>query len=274
MRLRDKVAVVTGAGNGLGRAIAIAMAREGAHVAALDISETGLKQLKEDLAGEGLAVMTLDCDVSDVDQVNESFDAVTREFGTVHVLVNNAALVPSAPKEAERRARVYEYFTQPVPRRSLGVTRELTDDDWLKWWGVNVHSVFYCTRAALQHMEPQGWGRIVNIASIAALGAASAHSPGYSASKAAVASFTKTVALDVAGANVLVNCIAPGAVVTPPFKEYLESATDEEQASLAQLFPIGRFGDPEEYANVAVFLASEDHYITGQVISPNGGMVI
>ena len=157
---------------------------------------------------------------------------------------------------------------------SLGIVSSLSDEDWLKWWGVNLHGVFFCTRAALRLMESRRWGRIVNIASVAGLGALSMHSPGYSASKAAVISLTRTTAYDVAGANILVNAIACGGVQTPPFEAYLEQATEAQRNSLFQMIPLGRLGRPEEYAALAVFLAAADHYLVGQVISPNGGYVI
>ena len=156
----------------------------------------------------------------------------------------------------------------------MGITSSLTDEDWLKWWDVNVHGVFYCTREALKLMEPQGYGRIINIASIAGTSTASTHSPGYSAAKAAVVSLTKTVALDVAGAGIYVNAIACGGVLTPPFQAYLDNATEEQKRNLYQIVPVGRLGTPEEYASLAVYLAGETHYLVGQVISPNGGAVI
>ncbi len=137
-----------------------------------------------------------------------------------------------------------------------------------------MHGVFWCTRAALRLMEPQRSGRIINIASIAGLGAGSMHSPGYSATKAGVISLTKTTAYDVAGANIYVNAIACGGVMTPPFKAYLDAATETQKNSLFQMLPLGRVGEPEEYAALAVFLAAQDHYLVGQVISPNGGLVI
>jgi 3-oxoacyl-[acyl-carrier protein] reductase len=161
-----------------------------------------------------------------------------------------------------------------LPRQSLGIVSSLSDDDWLKWWGANVNGVFWCTRAALRLMEPQRSGQIINIASTSGLGAGSAHSPGYSASKAAVISLTQTTAYDVAGANIHVNAIACGGVATPPLEAYLAAATQAQRDSLFQMVPLGRLGQPEEYANVALFLAAGGHYLVGQVISPNGGMLI
>jgi 3-oxoacyl-[acyl-carrier protein] reductase len=123
-------------------------------------------------------------------------------------------------------------------------------------------------------MEPQRYGKIINIASIAGLGTDSAFSPAYSATKAAVSSYTKTCAFDVAGGNIFVNAIACGGVMTPPFKKYLAEATEQEKRNLLSMIPLGRLGEPEEYAALALHLASDENYCVGQVISPNGGVVI
>jgi 3-oxoacyl-[acyl-carrier protein] reductase len=212
--------------------------------------------------------------VSSVESVQEMFAAVVEAFGTVDILVNNAALVPINAADTERRNRHYASFIKPLPRQSLGITTSLTDDDWLRWWGVNVHGVFWCTREALKIMEPKKYGRIVNVASTGGISAMSGHSPGYSASKAAVVSLTQTVALDVAGANIQVNCIAPGGVRTADFDAYLATKSPEEVTAFFQLVPLGRLGEPKEYAALAVHLASDDNYCVGQTISPNGGLVI
>jgi 3-oxoacyl-[acyl-carrier protein] reductase len=272
--LHGKVAVITGAGQGLGRAIAQALADEGAHVVVCDIHQANMEETCRQLAGRGGEVLALRCDVSDRRAVDAMFDDIGRRLGTVDILVNNAGLVPSTPAEEELRKKHYAYRTTPMPRQSLGITTSLTDEDWHKWWGVNVHGVFYCTRAALRFMERQRSGKIINVASIAGLGAGSMHSPGYSATKAAVISLTKTTAFDVAGANIMVNAIAPGGVNTPPMLAYLEGATEAERANLFQLVPLGRFAEAEQYAKLVVYLAGDDHYFVGQVLSPNGGYVI
>ena len=274
MRLQGKVALVTGAGRGLGGAIALALAREGARLVVCDIDTEALDETRAAVAALGADCLALHCDVSDRAAVDAMFDEAAQRFGPVHVLVNNAARIPNNEAEVERRNRHYAYVTTPQPRRALGIVSSLSDDDWLKWWGVNVHGVFFCTRAALRQMEPLGAGRIVNIASVAGLGVASLHSPGYSATKAAVISLTKTTAVDVAGANIYVNAIACGGVLTPPFEAYLAGATPEQRASLYQMVPAGRLGRPEEYASLAVYLAAGEHYLVGQVISPNGGLVV
>lgn len=274
MTLHGKIALVTGAAQGLGKAIALALAAQGASLVVCDIQDDALAATAKEIEALGVDCLAVYCDVSSSEQVAGMFAQAGERFGTVHILVNNAARVPASAAEEERRNRHYAYLTTPVPRQSLGITSSLSDQDWLKWWDINVHGAFYCIREALRFMEPQRYGKIINVASIAGISSASTHSPGYSASKAAVASLTKTVALDVAGANVYVNAIACGAVATPPFEAYLAGASEEQLRSLYQLIPLGRLGKPEEYASLAVYLAGDDHYLVGQVISPNGGVVI
>jgi 3-oxoacyl-[acyl-carrier protein] reductase len=276
MKLKDKVAIITGAAapQGLGYAIATAFANEGAKVAISDINEEGVKERAKELTAGGKTALALRCDVSSVESVQQMFAEVLKEFGTVDILVNNAALIPTKPEDEERRNRHYAYFTTPMPRQSLGITSSLTDDDWLRWWNVNVHGVFYCIREALRIMEPRKYGRIINIASTGGISVLSGHSPGYSASKAAVVSLTQTVALDVSGANIFVNCIAPGGIRTADFDRYMAKIGPEKMNQFFQLVPMGRLGEPCEYAALAVHLASDETYITGQTISPNGGLVI
>jgi 3-oxoacyl-[acyl-carrier protein] reductase len=274
MSLQGKTVLVTGAGLGLGGAIAQAMANEGASLVICDIDLDALSVTENAVKLSGAKCLALECDVSNSAAVDQMFAKAAEQFGSVDVLVNNAARIPNSPQETERRNLHYAYMTTPVPRRSLGIVASLTDEDWLKWWNVNMHGVFYCTRAALRLMQPQQSGRIINVASVAGLGAGSVHSPGYSAAKAGVISLTQTTALDVAGANIYVNAIACGGVQTPPFEAYLANATEAQRNSLFQMVPSGRLGRPEEYANLAVFLAAKDHYLVGQVISPNGGFVI
>ena len=274
MKLKDKVVLVTGAGRGLGGTIAQAMAREGACLVVCDVDTAALEGTRTALEALGARCLAVRCDVSDSAAVDAMFQQAAERFGTVDVLVNNAARVPQSPVETERRNRHYAFATTPLPRQSLGIVASLSDEDWLKWWGVNMHGVFFCTRAALRLMEPQRSGKIINIASVAGLGAASMHSPGYSATKAGVISLTQTTAYDVAGANIFVNAIACGGVHTPPFEAYLAGASEAQKNSLFQMIPLGRLGKPEEYASLAVYLACDEHYLVGQVISPNGGYVI
>ncbi|MGT2428865.1 SDR family NAD(P)-dependent oxidoreductase [Cupriavidus basilensis] len=271
--LRGRVALVTGAGRGLGGTIAIALARAGARIAICDIDMPALEHTRKAVESADAECFALRCDVSSSNEVVAMFARIVERFGTLHILVNNAALVPSRPVDAERRNKHYAYITTPLPRQSLGFTSHMSDEEWHRYWDVNVHGVFYCTREALKLMEPQRDGKIVNIASIAGISPMSAHSPHYSATKGAVIAFTKAVAAEVAGANVFVNAMAPGGVATPDFEQYLDTIGEQKARQLWQVIPAGRLGSMDEYASMVAYLAGE-HYLVGQVLSPNGGAVI
>jgi len=274
MKLKDKVAVITGAGGGLGRSIAKAMAAEGAKIVICDINEKTLAETETELKQSGADVQALKCDISSSAEVAKMFDAIKKRYGTVHILVNNAAIVPGDPAGIERNNKFMELLTKPIKRKSLGVTKNMTDEEWHRFWGVNVHGTFYCTREALKLMEPQREGKIINIASISGTSYAAAHSPHYSASKGAVVAFTRSVGFEVAGCNIYVNCIAPGAIMTPDAEAYFDNLPEEELNRFFQIIPAGRIGRPEEYASLAVYLASDGHYLYGQILSPNGGTII
>jgi len=271
--LAGRVALVTGAGPGLGRALARALAEAGANLIVCDINEASLAAARAAVEETGSECLTVRCDVSDSAAVRRMFTEAAERFGTVHILVNNAALTPNRKDDDVRRNRHYTYLTTPVPRQSLEFTSNITDDEWLRWWGVNVHGTFYCTREALKLMQPQKYGRIVNIASLSGMSGLSAHSPHYSATKGAVIAFTKAVAAEVAGSNIYVNVMAPGLVHTQEVDAVLQTMGEEGRNRFWQLVPSGRMGTPEEYAATVVHLAG-DHYLVGQVISPNGGLLI
>ena len=271
--LTGRVALVTGAGRGMGGAIALDLARAGADLAICDIDMPALEQTHARVEAAGAQCLSLRCDVSSSIEVDNMFAAIVKRFGTLHILVNNAALVPNRLVDTERRNKHYAYITSPVPRQSLGFTSTMSDEEWHRYWDVNVHGLFYCTREALRLMEAQRDGKIINIASIAGLSAMSAHSPHYCATKGAVIAFTKSVAAEVAGANIFVNAMAPGGVATPDLTEYFERAGEEKRNQFWQVVPAGRLGTMQEYASTVTYLAG-DHYLVGQVISPNGGVVI
>jgi 3-oxoacyl-[acyl-carrier protein] reductase len=271
--LCGRVALVTGAGRGMGGAIAKALAKAGARVAICDIDMPALEDTRAAIEAGGAECLALRCDVSSSAEVNGMFEQIVARFGTLHILVNNAALVPNRAIDTERRNKHYAYITTPVPRQSLEITSGMTDEDWMRYWDVNVHGLFYCTRAALKLMEPQRDGKIVNIASIAGISAMSAHSPNYCATKGAVVAFTKSVAAEVAGSNIYVNAMAPGAVATPEFDAYFAAVGEEKCNQFWQVLPAGRLGAMDEYASMVVYMCGE-HYLVGQVISPNGGVVI
>src|SRR5262245_44302063 len=159
MKLKDKVALVTGGGQGLGKAIAEAMVKEGAKVVICDINPDTLRTATKDIEAMGGSCLGVMCDVSSVENVERMFAQTVERFGTLQILVNNAALYAASPADTERRNRVYAAKSGKLPPGSLCITTSHTDDDWLRYWAVNVHGVFYCTRAALRLMEPQRYGK-------------------------------------------------------------------------------------------------------------------
>jgi 3-oxoacyl-[acyl-carrier protein] reductase len=274
MKLENKVALVTGGAQGLGKSIAMAMAKEGARIVICDINAKTLPEAQAEFRARGAECLGVQCDVSSVDSVAALFRETIAAFGTLDILVNNAALVQSGARNEAMRSRWYQMMTTPVAKESLGVTSNFTDEEWHKYWGVNVHGVFYCTREALRIMEPNKSGKIINIASIAGIGGFSAFHPAYCATKGAVLAFTRSVAVEVAGANIFVNAIAAGGILTPPMESYLGTLSDEARNGVHQMIPLGRMGKPQEYASLAVYLAGDEHYLVGQTISPNGGMIL
>jgi NAD(P)-dependent dehydrogenase (short-subunit alcohol dehydrogenase family) len=182
-RPQTKVALITGGAQGLGKAIAVAMANEGANIVICDINAQTLPGAASEIERAGARCVGIRCDVSSTQSVANLFRETVATFGTLDILVNNAALVQSGPRNEEMRSKWYNLMTTPMRKESLGVTKEFTDEEWHKYWDVNVHGVFYCTREALRIMEPKQSGKIINIASIAGIGGFSAFHPAYCATK-------------------------------------------------------------------------------------------
>lgn len=279
VEFRDKVVLITGGSQGLGRGIAQAFLAEGARVVVNCRHAGPLEKCVEELrAGlgpddvhQGARVLGLCADVSDSTAVDAMFAQAVEQFGTLDVLVNNAALVPG---DERARAECMALMSTPIPKHSLQVTSRMSDEAWQQMMAVNLNGLFYCTRAALRIMEPRGYGKIVNIGSIAGISGLSFHSPHYSASKGGMVAFTRSVGLEVIGAGINVNCIAAGGVGTDAWDLMLARAGDALKLQLMQLIPAGRLGTIDEYASLVLYLASDAAaYIVGQVISPNGGMV-
>ncbi len=261
MRLPDKVAVVTGGGAGIGRAIALALAREGADVLIADIRQP----LAEAVAGEVQALHrkagVQQTDVTQESQVVRMIEEGIRRFGRIDILVNNAGVTPGL---------------------GLPFTRQ-TEQDWDRVFDVNVKSVFFCCKGIAPHFIERHYGKIVNIASLA--GPMSSQTmPSYSVTKMGVVTFTKIVAKDLAAHNVNVNAICPGLLWTDMWKGIGEAirATNPAYASLsprqmfetrvAEWIPLRREQTPEDIAAAAVFLVSEEaRNITGQVLMVDGG---
>jgi NAD(P)-dependent dehydrogenase (short-subunit alcohol dehydrogenase family) len=271
MKLRDKVALVTGAGSGLGQEIAVAMAREGARIIVNDIKDENIKATVERIRESDVPYLGVKCDVSSSEEVAQMFAGILDKFGTLDILVNNAGITVNDEKVNQNyRKLAGQLLTNGVARVSLEATRNMTDCDWDKMVKVHLYGTFYCTREALKIMEDKGSGKIINMASVSGI-TGTAGAPAYSAAKGGIIAFTKAVAAEVIRVGVYVNAIAPGYIDTP----FLDDMSPESKSSVLLATPIGRLGKAAEIAPLVVFLASDDSsYIVGQVFSPNGGLVL
>ena len=244
-----KTVLVTGGSRGIGKAIVYAFANAGYNVILnYNLSEQSAKNIVEDLKECKGIVEMFKADVSKREEVEAMVEYVTKEFGTIDVVVNNAGI------------------------SHVGLFTEIEEEDFRRVMDVNLVGVFNVTQAALNAcMVKNKCGTIINISSVWGLTGASCE-VAYSASKAGVVGLTKGLAKELAPSNITVNAIAPGAIATDMiYKEY----TEEEITMIEKDIPMGRLGTPVEIANLALYLASDNaRYITGQVISPNGGMVI
>jgi 3-oxoacyl-[acyl-carrier protein] reductase len=271
MKLQDRVAVVTGGGSGIGRAICRLFAAEGARVVVNDIDATAAEATVKAIGG-GRA---LPADVADSVQVRAMFATIEREHGGVDVLVNNAGIATGGSEDRQglrerSEARVRELVAGEGVHTHLDATESLDDASWRRMLAVHVDGTFYCTREALRLMKGRGRGAIVNLSSVAALMGLPTV-PHYSAAKGAILAFTRAVAQDVASRGIRVNAICPGYIDTPmtaPVSPLL-------RAVLIGRTPLGRMGEADEVARTALFLASDDSsFFTGQWLSPNGGLFI
>ena len=268
MRFDGKVAAVTGGGAGIGEAICRRLAAEGATVAVLDISKATAQQTV-DRIGAGIA---LEVDVSDSALVAAAVERIELDLGPLEIFVNNAGAV--GLEHVERVAEPLERQRQEVAadgraRTPLEALVRLTDEEWRSLLSVHLDGTFYCTRAAARVMAPRGSGAIVNMASICGIEGCTGH-PHYSAAKAGILGFTRSVAKELIVQGIRVNAVAPGFIDTSRLKSSLGR---RRQAELART-PAGRLGTPEEIAAAVAFLASADGaYFVGATLSPNGGLV-
>ncbi|HTQ40048.1 MAG TPA: 3-oxoacyl-ACP reductase family protein [Pirellulales bacterium] len=242
-RLEGKTAIVTGASRGIGRAIAIELAREGARVAInYQNNEAKAQEVAAEIAKLGGAALLIKANLADSGEVHAMIKHVAEEFRHLDILVNNAGITRDA------------------------MLRKMTDENWAEVIQTNLTAYFYCTSAAIPIMTAQSYGRIVNITSmngqIPAIGQAN-----YSAAKGGVMAFTRTAAMELARSGITVNCVSPGYTETDMFARI----PADIQAQIKAKIPLGRFAQPVEIAKAVVFLTAEGDYITGEQLNVNGG---
>ncbi len=243
--LNDRVALVTGAARGIGKAIAIELAKAGADIAMIATSESEAAiSVKTVIQNMGKRVLFLACDVSDPAQVNSAVADILAEFGKIDILVNNAGITKDK------------------------LLMQMSEEDIDAVLSVNLKGCFHTVKACLRTFMKNKYGRIINITSVSGM----IGNPGqanYAASKAGVIGFTKTVAKEYASKGITCNAVAPGFICT----DMTDRLSDEAKAAMAAAIPVKRFGTPEDVANVVRFLAEEaSSFITGEVIKVDGGM--
>jgi 3-oxoacyl-[acyl-carrier protein] reductase len=244
MDLNDKVAIVTGGGRGIGRAIALKLAEDGATVVVSDILAKEAEAVAGEIKAAGGKSLAVVADVSQAADVARMVEETIKACGRIDILVNNAG----------------------IARDKLLL--RMSEEDWDRVLDVDLKSVFLCTKAVLRHMIKKRWGRVINLASISGL----VGNPGqanYASAKAGIIGFTRTVAREVGSRGITVNAVAPGSIET----EMTRQLEEEWKEELKKRIPLGYFGSPRDVAGAVAFLASDEAgYITGQVLGVDGGM--
>lgn len=246
MGLTGKIAVVTGGASGIGRGICLRLARDGADVAIFDLDEPGAQGVAEDMRALGRRALPLHVDVASAASVATAVERVRRTFGAAQILVNDAGIC------------TFVQFTH------------MGEEQWDQMIAVHLKGAFLCSRALVPEMIAAGWGRIVNLSSVAGLNGGSAGLAHYAAAKAGIVGFTKALAHELGPAGITVNAIAPGLIDTPMVRTAGVSEAVIQQT--VQRAPVRRIGQADDIAAACAYLVSDEAgFLTGQVISPNGG---
>jgi len=245
MILKDKVSIVTGGARGIGKAIALKLAKEGSNIAICDVNEEVLQAAKKEIESTGRQALTDKVDVTNLQDVQKFTQKVLDKFGKIDILINNAGITRD------------------------GLLVRMNDADWDAVLNVNLKGTFNCAKQVAKTMMKQRAGRIINIASIIGI-VGNAGQANYAASKGGVIALTKSIAKELAARNVTVNAIAPGFIQT----DMTDKLPEDVKNSIMKQIPLNKLGTVEDVANVALFLVSDaSSYITGQVVQVDGGMV-
>jgi len=247
MKLKDRVAIITGAARGIGKAIALTFVREGAKVALVDIDQKQLEALKNEIEKREGESVNISCDITKSPEVQAMVSQVKKAFGRIDILVNNAGII----------------------RR--GTIETVTEEDWDRVIAVNLKGTFNCCKATFETMKQQRYGKIVSISSISGKLGDITSAPGYGPSKAGIDALSKTLAKQLAPYGINVNVVSPHAIETEMSAQWSEERRKEIIASI----PLGRLGKPEDVAEAVLFLASDEaSFITGEILDVNGGALM
>ncbi len=246
MLLENKVALVTGAAQGIGKAIALTLAKEGANLSICDVNLEKAQETAKELQALGVKAAAFKTNVTVAAECDALIESTVKEFGKLDILVNNAGVTRD------------------------GLLIRMSEADWDLVIAINLKGTFNCTKSAVKTMMKQRYGRIVNVSSVIGL-MGNAGQANYSASKAGVIGIAKSVAKEYANRNITVNAVAPGYIQTA----MTDKLTEDQKLAMLKFVPLGRMGQPQDVANAILFLVSPlADYITGQVITVDGGMVM
>ena len=244
--LKNKIAIVTGASQGIGETIAVEMAKSGANVFCLARNKNALDSTINKIISNGDKASAYSCDISDNEQFNNIVTDIFKEYGSIDILVNNAGITNDT------------------------LLMRMSDDQWDSVLNINLKGSFTCTRSVIKYMMKKKSGRIINITSIVGL-TGNAGQANYAASKAGLIGMTKSIAKEVASRGITANCVAPGWIETA----MTEQLSDDVKNKFLSQIPTGKIGYPKDIANTVIFLASKEaEYITGQTITVDGGRII